>query len=190
MNHIADNQDALLDYLYEEGDPAERLKIATAPAGMRGVLRRGARVPERARHAERLDAAGGAVGFPGRAGSSSAPASQRRARDGRSGVGRRVAGHVKMRCRPRPPCCLFVSGMAVSQLNVDYQDGVLTVSTPSAAPAPGVRNARSRCLPSTQLPRARERRAAESPTSSAIRRGSIRRASSSIPSDCCSACAR
>ena len=35
MNHIADNQDALLDYLYEEGDPAERLAIATAPAGMR-----------------------------------------------------------------------------------------------------------------------------------------------------------
>src|SRR5687767_10057087 len=29
MNHIADNQDALLDYLYEEGDPAERLAIAT-----------------------------------------------------------------------------------------------------------------------------------------------------------------
>ena len=29
MNHIADNQDALLDYLYGEGDPAERLKIAT-----------------------------------------------------------------------------------------------------------------------------------------------------------------
>ena len=28
MNHIADNQDALLDYLYEEGDPAERLTIA------------------------------------------------------------------------------------------------------------------------------------------------------------------
>ena len=26
--HIADNHDALLDYLYEEGDPAERLKIA------------------------------------------------------------------------------------------------------------------------------------------------------------------
>ena len=28
MNHIADNQDALLDYLYDEGDPAERLAIA------------------------------------------------------------------------------------------------------------------------------------------------------------------
>ena len=28
MNHIADNQDALLDYLYEEGDPAQRLIIA------------------------------------------------------------------------------------------------------------------------------------------------------------------
>ena len=28
MTHIADNQDALLDYLYEEGDPAERLKTA------------------------------------------------------------------------------------------------------------------------------------------------------------------
>ena len=27
--HIADNQDALLDYLYGEGDAAERLKIAT-----------------------------------------------------------------------------------------------------------------------------------------------------------------
>ncbi len=25
--HIADNHDALLDYLYEEGDPAERLNI-------------------------------------------------------------------------------------------------------------------------------------------------------------------
>src|SRR5918993_5388749 len=29
MMHVADNHDALLDYLYEEGDPAERLKIAT-----------------------------------------------------------------------------------------------------------------------------------------------------------------
>ena len=28
MIHITDNHDALLDYLYEEGDPAERLKIA------------------------------------------------------------------------------------------------------------------------------------------------------------------
>ncbi|MEO5742489.1 MAG: zf-HC2 domain-containing protein [Vicinamibacterales bacterium] len=28
MNHILDNHDALLDYLYEEGDPAERLTIA------------------------------------------------------------------------------------------------------------------------------------------------------------------
>src|SRR5262245_306130 len=28
MQHITDNHDALLDYLYEEGDPAERLKIA------------------------------------------------------------------------------------------------------------------------------------------------------------------
>ena len=28
MTHIADNHDALLDYLYEEGEPAERLKIA------------------------------------------------------------------------------------------------------------------------------------------------------------------
>ncbi len=36
---------------------------------------------------------------------------------------------------------LFVSGMAVSQLNVDYRDGTLTVSTASAPPAPGIRNA-------------------------------------------------
>src|SRR5262245_14783474 len=26
--HIADNHEALLDYLYEEGDPTERMKIA------------------------------------------------------------------------------------------------------------------------------------------------------------------
>ena len=26
--HITDNQEALVDYLYEEGDPAERVKIA------------------------------------------------------------------------------------------------------------------------------------------------------------------
>src|SRR5437867_732638 len=28
MMHIADNQEAFLDYLYEEGDPAERVKVA------------------------------------------------------------------------------------------------------------------------------------------------------------------
>src|SRR5687768_8745583 len=28
MNHITENYDAFLDYLYEEGDPAERLTIA------------------------------------------------------------------------------------------------------------------------------------------------------------------
>ena len=33
MMHIADNHDALLDYLYEEGDPAERLRDRQTPAG-------------------------------------------------------------------------------------------------------------------------------------------------------------
>src|SRR6188768_1973949 len=28
MMHITDNQEALVNYLYEEGDPAERIKIA------------------------------------------------------------------------------------------------------------------------------------------------------------------
>ena len=28
MMHITDDHEALLDYLYEEGDPAERIKVA------------------------------------------------------------------------------------------------------------------------------------------------------------------
>ena len=68
MNHIADNQDALLDYLYEEGDPAERLTIAKHLQECARVLGRGARVPERARNVERLDAAGVAARLPDCAG--------------------------------------------------------------------------------------------------------------------------
>ena len=81
MNHIADNHDALLDYLYEEGDPAERLAIAKHLQECARVLGCGARVPERARHVERLDAAGVAARFPHRAGRQSPSASRdRRAR--------------------------------------------------------------------------------------------------------------
>ncbi len=120
MNHIADNQDALLDYLYEEGDPAERLKIAT--------------------HLQACAACSVAVlefqNVRGILKEWTPPASQ-------------LAFSVTQDA-PRVPrsafiaapwlqaaaaILLFVSGMAFSQLDVDYRDGTLTVRTQSADPA-------------------------------------------------------
>ena len=121
MNHIADNQDALLDYLYEEGDPAERLKIATHLQAcaecsvavlefhnVRGILKEW-----------------------------TPPASQ---------LGFRVTQDA-----PRVPrsafiaapwlqaaaaVLIFAAGMAVSQLNVRYQDDRVIVDMPWADGAP------------------------------------------------------
>jgi hypothetical protein len=136
MNHIADNQDALLDYLYEEGDPAERLKIAThlhACAecsvavlefqNVRGILKEW-----------------------------TPPASQ---------LGFRVTQEA-----PRVPrsafiaapwlqaaaaILLFVSGMAFSQLNVKFEDGVVTIARRSAEPEIPVFSGRDIQLPTERV---------------------------------------
>jgi anti-sigma factor RsiW len=133
MNHIADNQDALLDYLYEEGDPAQRLAIAQhlqecAPCSVavlelqsvRGMLKDwtppasqlGFRVVQDATHQENWG-----------------PATTKETWRGWRPALQAAAALL-----------LFVSGMAVSQLDVDYRDGTLTVRRASAA-APGIRNA-------------------------------------------------
>jgi anti-sigma factor RsiW len=153
MNHITDNHDALLDYLYEEGDPTERLMIAKhlqecaacAVAvlefqNVRGMLRDW--TPPAADLGFRIvqDAA-----------SLSAPVNH----GARSGWWRGWGpATTKEKWGPtttkRMPwlqaaaaLLLFVSGMAVSQLHVEYRDGALTVRTQSAAPATPAANIRS-----------------------------------------------
>jgi anti-sigma factor RsiW len=144
--HIADNHEALIDYLYEEGDPAERLKIrqhlqecaACSVAvlefqSVRGMLsdwtppaaNLGFRIVQDASPSASLD---------------------HRARGGWSwGWGpttykRKTASFLQAAAA----ILLFVAGMAVSQLHVDYANGALTVHTRSAEPgaaAGAVRNA-------------------------------------------------
>ena len=67
MMHIADNQDALLDYLYDEGDPAERLAIATHLQECATLLGGGARAADRAGDVDGVEAAGGPARLPHRA---------------------------------------------------------------------------------------------------------------------------
>jgi hypothetical protein len=140
MNHIADNQDALLDFLYEEGDPAERLAIAThvqecAPCSVavlelqnvRGMLKDW--TPPAAQ-----------LGF--QIVQSPSASVDARARGGRWwGPTTTKESWWRPALQAAAAILLFVSGMAVSQLNVDYRNGTLTVRTPSATPAPGIRNA-------------------------------------------------
>lgn len=134
MNHIADNQDALLDYLYEEGDPAERLKIAThlqACAECSVAVLEFQNVRGMLSDWTPPDAQ---LGF--RVVQSSSASLDQRARDGRSwGWGPTT---TKKRWQPALQAAaavlLFVSGMAFSQLNVDYEDGVITIATQSAEP--------------------------------------------------------
>jgi hypothetical protein len=148
MNHIADNQDALLDYLYEEGDPGERLTIA--------------------KHLQECAACAVAVlefqNVRGMLSDWKPPASQlgfRIVQDASPSAtvnqgarggwwrGWGPATHQEKLTGPRSRALLqaaaaillFVSGMAVSQLNVDYREGALTVRTRSATPAAGLRNA-------------------------------------------------
>jgi len=120
MTHIADNHDALLDYLYEEGDPAERLKIA--------------------RHLQACAACSVAVlefqTVRGMLSEWRPPASQ---------LGFRIVQDLTSES-PTPKYAwwvpssrpgawaqaaaavlLFAAGLAVSQLNFNYADGALTV---------------------------------------------------------------
>jgi anti-sigma factor RsiW len=122
MTHIADNQDALLDYLYDEGDPAERLAIAkhlqecvTCSVAVlelrtvRGMLAEWKPPP-----------AHGSVTLP-----VPEPKPRRWAETMSYRSWAQIAAGV----------LLFVSGMAVSQLHVSYADGTLTVRTREASPA-------------------------------------------------------
>jgi anti-sigma factor RsiW len=138
MNHITDNHDALLDYLYEEGDPAQRLTIA--------------------KHLQECAACTVAVlefqnvrgmlsdWTPPASPSLSAPVNHG-ARSGRwRGWGSATTKESPRALSPSirkgflqaaAAILLFVSGMAVSQLHVDYRDGALTVHLrPVAADAP------------------------------------------------------
>ena len=155
--HIADNHEALLDYLYEEGDPAERLKVrqhlmecaACSVAvlefqSVRGMLSEwtppatdlGFRIVQDSAHSPSASATSPSASL-------SAPANQ----GARSGWPRGW-GPATNKTMPwlqaAAAVLLFLAGMAVSQVRVDYGDGALTVRTRSAEPAaPGgaIRNA-------------------------------------------------
>jgi hypothetical protein len=140
--HIADNHHALLDYLYEEGDPADRLKIAQHLQecaecsvavlefqNVRGMLR-GWTPPQTN------------LGFKIVQDSQTSPSAtlnNQGARGGRLWDWRPKAINESLAWRPALQAAaailLFLSGMAVSQLRVEYGDGALTVRTRSAAPA-------------------------------------------------------
>ena len=133
MMHIADNHDALLDYLYDEGDPAERLKIAKhlqecASCSVavlefqtvRGMLAEWK--PPSPQPAFRI------VQDP-------APVT--------AGPPRRTAKWWpdRLSWKPQAPAwgqaaaalLLFAAGLAASQIRVDYRDGALTLRSSSAA---------------------------------------------------------
>jgi anti-sigma factor RsiW len=133
MNHIADNQDALLDYLYEEGDPAERLAIAKHLQqcaacsiavlefqNVRGML------SDWTPPAAQL---GFRVVQEGRQSSSASL-------DDRAPEGRSWASWGWLQAAAA--VLIFASGVAVSQLDVDYQDGALIVQTRTAPAADSI----------------------------------------------------
>jgi len=150
MMHIADNQDALLDYLYEEGDPADRVRIATHLQEcarcsvallefqtVRGMLSEwkppasalGFRIVQDGRGVAASEG-NGVVGLP--------PQHAWWTPSVRVGHWAQAGAAV----------LVFAAGMAVSQLDVRYETGALTVRARSAAPAPAVR-ASSIHLPAT-----------------------------------------
>lgn len=141
MTHIADNHEALLDYLYEEGDPAERLTIA--------------------RHLQECAACSVAVlefqSVRGMLTEWSPPASELgfRVVQGRDGAASATAepearGSWWMGWSPSTSrgilqaaaaVLLFISGMAFSQLDMKYENGTVTVSLEKQVVPPSVRTA-------------------------------------------------
>lgn len=150
MMHIADDQNALLDYLYEEGDPADRLRIArhlqvcaTCSVAalelqtVRGMLTEWTPPPS-------------PLGFRI---VQDSPLPQR---------GRWVpSSRLSAWAQAAAAILLFVAGMVVSQLDVDYRDGALTVRTrfaaPVAADAPAARHVSIQLPPSPETLRDLER---------------------------------
>jgi hypothetical protein len=125
MMHITDNQEALLDYLYEEGDPADRVKAAQhlqecAPCSVavlelqsvRGLLTEWA-PPE------------AALDF-----------SVKRAVPVTLARGWRLGAGWPAWAQAAAALVLFAAGMGVSQLHVEYGGGTLTVRTRAAEAAP------------------------------------------------------
>ncbi|MCM3881195.1 MAG: zf-HC2 domain-containing protein [Vicinamibacterales bacterium] len=121
--HITDDRDALLDYLYDEGDPAERLKIARhlqdcaecsvavlELRSVRGMLADWTPPPA-------------TLGF--RIVQDAGP---KQARWWKPAVGAPAWSQAAA------AAFLFAAGMAVSQLDVQYGDGAVTVRPRSAAP--------------------------------------------------------
>ena len=129
MTHITDNEALLLDYLYDEAEPAERLRISRhlqecAPCSVavlelqsvRGLLREWA-PPE------------AALGFKVVSANGSAEAPVLPAR-----VHARFGSGWPAWMQAAAAVVLFGAGMAVSQLHVEYADGALTFrARPTAA---------------------------------------------------------
>ena len=136
MTHIADNHEALLDYLYEEGDPAERLQIA--------------------RHLQECAACSIAVlefqSVRGMLSEWAPPASElgfRVVQDASPMAPRATVGHGVRRdwwrawnpvtskgmLQAAAAVMLFLSGVAFSQLDVRYEGGTVIVRPRFVAPA-------------------------------------------------------
>jgi anti-sigma factor RsiW len=143
--HIADNHDALLDYLYEEGEPAERLKIAQhlqecAPCSVavlefqnvRGMLRDW--TPPPADLGFRVVRDG-----EGMTPVADVPPATRRAWWAWSPL-----THQSRWAQAAAAVLLFALGMAVSQVRMRYSDGAVTLQVlpPQAGPMPVSQNAR------------------------------------------------
>lgn len=149
MSHIADNHDAMLDYLYEEGDPAERLKIAKHLQecaacsvavlefqNVRGMLRY-------------WTPPGSALGFRVVQDGAFSPTSvalpspgasvDQGAQTGAWLPWIRSASQSMPWLQAAAAVLLFVAGMAVSQFTVDYDDGRVVVSGRSAGPVANTR---------------------------------------------------
>ena len=157
MSHIADNHDALLDYLYEEGDPAERLKIAKHLQecamcsvavlefqNVRGMLRYwtppGSALGFRVVQDGTFSPTSVASPTPSAAVHQGAP----------SGAWRAWLPAASQRLPWRHAAAavlLFVAGMVVSQLTIGYEDGRVVVSRRSASPAVSARASSITLLP-------------------------------------------
>jgi anti-sigma factor RsiW len=146
MTHIADNHDALLDYLYEEGDPAERLMVAQhlqeCAACSVAVLEfqnvRGMLGDWKSPAAE--------LGFRivQDSGQSSTASLEQRARGAwwqGSGATYRLKPWVRGFVQTAAAALLFTAGMAVSQLNIDYSNGAVTVAWGPDRPSENGRSA-------------------------------------------------
>jgi hypothetical protein len=125
MTHIS--EEAIVDYLYDEGDPAERLRVARhlhecaacsvavlELQSVRGLLSEWTPPPA-------------ALGFRIVAADEDAPVASRRRW---SRIGERWPAWAQVAAG----AVLFAAGVAFSQLHVEYGDGALTVRARSAAP--------------------------------------------------------